>query len=170
MKISTFHVCRHICIFALTLTLSVISFTGVATAADFQRSGQHVQHKIAVNPIKIGDVENHFIGTFQWEGVNTIDGGEVATSVNNGTFDLTNGLGPYSSYIIFTFQDASTYTEYIEGAYTMTDKGKVSEGTYKFVGGTGRFAGIKGKGTFQVNQYNKGKMSIVDWKDSISLP
>lgn len=170
MKISTFHVCRYIGIFVLALTLCVVSFTSIATAADSQRSGKHVQHKITSNPIKIGDVENHFIGTYQYEGVNIVDGGEVATSVNNGIFDFTNGLGTYSGYAIFTFSDGSTYTIKYEGAFKMTDKGKVNEGTTKFVGGTGRFEGVTGKGTFQSKAYNKGKMSIVDWKDSISLP
>ena len=168
MKISTFHVCRHIGIFALTLTLCVVSFTSVATAAASQRSGKNVQHNIAFSPIKIGDVETHIIGTYQHEGVAMIDGGEVGTSVNNGTLDYTKGLGTYSGYVVFTFKDDSTYTEYYEGATKMTDKGKVSTGTYKFIGGTGRYAGIKGEGTFQHTQY--GKMSIVDWKDSISLP
>lgn len=170
MKISTFHVCRYIGIFVLALTLCVISFTGVATATDLQRSGQHVQHKIAANAIKIDDAENHFIGTYQFEGVNIVDGGEVPTSVNNGTFDFTNGLGPYSGYAVFTFKDGSTYTTYYEGSKKKTDKGRVSVGTTKFVGGTGRYVGIKGEGTFSVKYYNKGEMSIVDWKDSISLP
>jgi hypothetical protein len=168
MKSSTSHVCRYICIFALTLALCVISYTGVATAANLQRSGQHVQHNIAFNPIKIGDIEGHIIGTYQNEGLIIIDDGEVGTSVNNGTLDLTNGLGTYSGYIVIIFKDDSSYTTHYEGAYTMTDKGRVSTGTYKFVGGTGRFEGIQGEGSYQQKKY--GKMSIVDWKDSISLP
>ena len=170
MKSSTFHVCRYIGIFVLALTLCVVSFTSIATAADSQRSGKTIQHKIAANAIKIGDVENHFIGTYQWEGVSIADGGEVATTVNNGTFDFTNGIGTYSGYSIITFKDGSTYTKYIEGGYKMTDKGKVNEGTTKYVGGTGRFEGVTGKGTYQTKAYNKGAMSITDWKDSISLP
>jgi len=168
MKISTFQICRYICIFAITLTLCVISFTSVATAADSQRSGKNVQHNIAFNPIKIGDVETHIIGTYQHEGLVIIDGGEVGTSVNNGTLDYTNGLGTYSGYMVIIFKDDSSYTTHYEGVKKMTDKGKVSTGTYKFIGGTGRFAGIKGEGSFQHKQY--GKMSIADWKDSISLP
>ena len=168
MKMSTFQVCRHICIFAITLTLCVISFTSVATAADSQRSGTHVQHNIAFNPIKIGDVEGHIIGTYQNEGLVIIDDGEVGTSVNNGTLDYTNGLGTYSGYLVTIFKDDSSYTTHYEGVNKMTDKGKVSTGTYKFVVGTGRFVGIKGEGSYQQKKY--GKMSIVDWKDSISLP
>ena len=168
MKISTFQICRHICIFAITLTLCVISFTSVATAADSQRSGKNVQHNIAFNPIKIGDVDGHIIGTYQHEGLVIIDGGEVGTSVNNGTLDYTNGLGTYSGYMVIIFKDDSSYTTHYEGAKKMTDKGKVNTGTYKFIKGTGRYAGIKGEGTFQHKQY--GKMSIADWKDSISLP
>ena len=168
MKISTFQICRYICILVLTLMLCVVSFTSVATAADSQRSGKSVQHNIAFNPIKIGDVETHIIGTYQNEGLVIIDGGEVGTSVNNGTLDYTNGLGTYSGYMVIIFKDDSSYTTHYEGAKKMTDKGKVSTGTYKFIKGTGRYAGIKGEGTFQQKQY--GKMSIVDWKDSISLP
>ena len=168
MKISTFQICRHICIFAITLTLCVISFTSVATAADSQRSGKHVQHNIAFSPIKIGDIEGHIIGTYQNEGLVIIDDGEVGTSVNNGTLDYTKGLGTYSGYIVIIFKDDSSYTTHYEGAKKMTDKGKVSTGTYKFVRGTGRFEGIQGEGSYQQKMY--GKMSIVDWKDSISLP
>lgn len=66
-------------------------------------------------------------------------------------FDVVNGKGTAFGYIVANFQDGSTLIYKSHATLTPVDGGKKAtfEGTNEYVGGAGRFAGTKGKGTFK---------------------
>jgi hypothetical protein len=80
-----------------------------------------------------------------------VAGGEIATSMGTAHFDVVNGKGTYFGYLVATFQDGATLIYKTGGTVAPIDGGKKAafEGTYEYAGGTGRFAGTKGKGTFK---------------------
>lgn len=61
------------------------------------------------------------------------------------------GKGTFVEYSIFAHQDGSTLFEKGGGTVTPVDDGKRTaiEGTMECTGGTGRFDGFKGTGTFK---------------------
>jgi hypothetical protein len=52
----------------------------------------------------------------------------------------------------------------------MTPEGRVGTGTHTYVGGTGKFAGIKGEGSYRGTHHKNNKMTIHTWEEDITLP
>jgi hypothetical protein len=76
-------------------------------------------------------------------------GEEVCQFSNKISFDLTNGTGLHQSYAVTTFEDKSTQVTLNKGVTTAHPDGTSAfEGTFTFIGGTGRFSGIKGGGSY----------------------
>ncbi len=103
-----------------------------------------------VETVKVEDVEEHIVGIYESTGLASLETGEVAVfEVLGGTFDYTKGTGIYDSYGRLTFEDGSTIDFKIEGTTRPDPKGKGSlfEATHAIYQGSGRYAGIQGKGT-----------------------
>jgi hypothetical protein len=90
------------------------------------------------------DVEGHKVGVFERRGV-AIFKNEVAVLYLQGTFDYIKKKGTWEVYSQITFKDGSTFTYKLQGAMTIVEGVKLISGKGKYIKGTGRFEGIKGK-------------------------
>jgi hypothetical protein len=87
-------------------------------------------------------------------GVASKDGTDVTTSDVHGTKDHTTG------YHVSNMANGDKTFVRFSGIDTMTKDGKpvANEGTWSYIGGTGRFKGIKGKGTYKGKADANGNM------------
>jgi hypothetical protein len=146
----------------------------LAHAQDLGTS-RRVQGTAEVTTVEVGDVPGHVVGVVEFKGLSFFAGGEVATHTNPATFDLTNGSGPHQGYVVHYFDDGSTSIERYRGEARVSADGKrtMVEGTFECVGGTGRFAGIKGEGTYRgerLGALRTGDYVYVDTTGTCTVP
>ena len=106
--------------------------------------------------IKIDDVEGHVIAVYEnkqvW--VSEITGVRT-TAVSKGVmdFNIKNGQGTMKGYTVMTYPDGDkSFTSY-EGK--RVGKG-ISKGTYSYQGGTGKYKGCTGGGTWEGKALERG--------------
>jgi hypothetical protein len=138
-------------------------------------TSRRVQSVAETTTVEVGDVEGHVVGVVEFKGITFFEGGETATHANPATFDLTNGSGPHQGYVVHYFDDGSTSVERYEGEARLSADGKrtVVEGTFECIGGTGRFAGLKGQGTYRgerLGALQTGDYVYVDSTGSCTVP
>jgi hypothetical protein len=146
----------------------------LASAQDLGTS-RRVQGTAEVTTVEVGDVPGHVVGVVQFKGLTFFANGETATHSNPATFDLTNGSGPHQGYVVHYFDDGSTSIERYQGEARLSADGKRTTvtGTFQCVGGTGRFAGLKGEGTYRgerLGALQTGDYVYVDTTGSCSVP
>lgn len=138
----------------VTLLAMTVVLVPLTQAAD-EIAGRTVYHTQKVETMEVGDVPGHVVGVIQQPGLIFItkgpDSGEIVPRMATVYFDVVNGNGTAFGYMVVNFQDGATLIYKTVGTVTPVDGGKKAafEGTYEYVGGTGRFAGTKGKGTFK---------------------
>jgi hypothetical protein len=103
--------------------------------------------------VKVPDVEGHAIYLVDAKGIGFDEAWGVSAAVCTGTSEVIKGGGPVAGYTYFTFADGSTLTSKYKGeakgvAYGTAGR-REGEGTWAYVKGTGRFAGIQGEGTYK---------------------
>jgi hypothetical protein len=159
------------------LALCVAAGLAVPALADAQDLGtsRRVQGTAKVTTIEVGDVPGHVVGVVQFEGLTFFADGEIATHSNPAAFDLTNGSGPHRGYVVHYFDDGSTSIERYQGEARLSADGKrtVVEGTFECIGGTGRFEGLKGEGTYRgerLGALQTGDYVYVDSTGSCTVP
>jgi hypothetical protein len=145
-----------------------------AQAQDLGTS-RRVQGTAEITSVEVGDVPNHVVGLVEFKGLTFFADGEIATHTNPATFDLTNGSGPHQGYVVHHFDDGSTSIERYRGEARLSADGKrtLVEGTFECVGGTGRFEGLKGKGTYRgerLGALRTGDYVYVDSSGSCTVP
>ncbi len=114
-----------------------------------QEKGRVVYHIPKVEVMEAPDVPGHILGIADQRGLVTVDTGEVGLWVTRVLLDLIKGTGPHHSYNVTTFQDKSTTITEGRGITTAHPDGTSTfEGTFTYIGGTGRFTGIQGGGTY----------------------
>jgi hypothetical protein len=159
--------------------LSLLASTGLIVPAFAQAqdlgTSRRVQGTAEVTSIEVGDVPGHIVGVVEFKGLTFFADGEIATHSNPATFDLTNGSGPHQGYVVHYFDDGSTSIERYRGEAQLSADGKttVVEGTFECVGGTGRFAGLKGEGTYRgerLGALQTGDYVYVDTTGSCIVP
>jgi hypothetical protein len=138
-------------------------------------TSRRVQSVAETTTVEVGDAKGHVVGVVDFKGITFFEGGEIATHTNPATFDLTNGSGPHQGYVVHYFDDGSTSVERYEGEARLSADGKrtVVEGTFQCVGGTGRFAGLKGQGTYRgerLGALETGDYVYVDSTGSCTVP
>jgi len=138
---------------AMLLSVSFILLPGVLAAEEIAyRTVYHVQK---VETIEVGDVPGHVVGFSDTPGIIFMTKGpargEIGTRKAISYSDTVKGKGPLTGYLTYTFPDGSTMHTKAIGTFTPVDGGKRTalEGTWECTGGTGRFEGMKGKGTFK---------------------
>jgi hypothetical protein len=114
---------------------------------------------------KIDDQEGHIIGIFERKGLMLHDNGEVANELNRGVIDVVAGVNKWQGYCLQTFKDGSTMMMKHQGT---NDKGKIVEASFEFVKGTGRFEGIKGRGTYTGQNYES--FNYLQFTGTYTLP
>lgn len=123
----------------------------------------------------MGDRPGHVMGVIGFAGLTFYESGEIAPHTNPAAFDLTEGSGPHQGWVVDTFDDGSTAIERYQGRAAVIDDGAktVVEGTYTCEGGTGRFEGLTGSGTYQGERFGRleaGASVYVDFEGACTTP
>ena len=144
---------RWVVIFVTLLSMTVV-LVPMTQAAD-EVAGRVVYHTQKAETMEASDVPGHLVGVVQQSGLTFFTkgpvSGQIATRMMNTYYDVVKGKGPYTTYIVDTFQDGSTLIYKAIGTIAPVGEGNRAafEGTYEISGGTGRFEGEKGKGSFK---------------------
>jgi hypothetical protein len=138
-------------------------------------TSRRVQSTAEITAVEVGDVPGHVIGVVEFKGLTFFANGEVATHTNPATFDLTNGSGPHQGYVVHYFDDGSTSIERYQGEAKLSADGMRTTvtGTFECIGGTGRFGGLKGEGTYRgerLGALRTGDFVYVDTTGSCAVP
>jgi hypothetical protein len=146
----------------------------LAHAQDLGNS-RRVQGTAEITGVEVGDVPGHVVGVVEFKGITFFADGEIATHSNPATFDLTNGSGPHQGYIVHYFDDGSTSIERYQGEAQLSADGKrtIVKGAFQCIGGTGRFEGLKGEGTYRgerLGALRTGDYVYVDTTGSCTVP
>jgi hypothetical protein len=138
----------------VTLLSMTVFLVPITQAAD-ESEGRSVWHTLKGETMEVGDVPDHIMTVVQQAGLGFFTkgpaSGQIATRMSTVHLDTVKGKGTFTNYIVYTFRDGSTLSHKATGTITPVDEGKRSafEGAYEVTGGTGKFAGAKGKGTFK---------------------
>ncbi len=81
---------KKIGVIALATVLGSLAFA--VQAGGPMDKGRNVQRLMEVKSTEIGDVDGHYVGSFESVGVTFHDNGEVSTFVSKGTFDFVKGV------------------------------------------------------------------------------
>jgi hypothetical protein len=160
---------------ALTvLAAACVLVPALAPAQDLGTS-RRVQSTAEIKTVEVGDVPGHVVGVVQFKGLTFFADGEIATHSNPAMFDLTNGSGPHRGYVVHHFDDGSTSIERYQGEARLSADGKrtVVEGSFECIGGTGRFEGLRGEGTYRgerLGALQTGDYVYVDTAGSCTVP
>ena len=123
--------------------------------------------------IPVGDVEGHIIYLYEAKGITFWEPWGAALAKESSIGDGTKGLGSTESYDIYTFPDGSTITTKSKGEAKSAGPGKTGsgavEGTWTFLGGTAKFQGIQGGGTWKAWVLGPGQF-YVDAEAEYTLP
>ncbi len=141
--------------------IALIIMAGLLLSVTLARAetekGRDIHHTIKIETIKVGDVPNHIVGVAEFKGLVFYDNGEVATVSGVTIFDYINGSGPAQGYELRTFEDGSQQVHKWQGNTTVIQEGEIHlfEGTFSYIQGTGRFAEIKGSGTYSYRGFGE---------------
>ena len=130
-----------------------------------------------IHVIEVGDVEGHIIAIYERRGLEFSDDGEVGSYVNWITSDTIKGKGTFEGYNRVTYEDGSTTVAKFQGtSEPLEGRRSTGKGTFTYIGGSGRFEGIKGGGSFtykSITPYTKDETKsdlIVDSMGTRTLP
>lgn len=162
----------------LSLALSFVFFLSAAVSAQemMKISGKITAAYTDENIIEVGDVEGHTIAFIASEGTNAstgesafLDGGKV---MNYSMGDLVKGNGPQHGYVkLMMGEDGAICKWEHKVVTTMSGEGKPMisfEGKFTYTGGMGKYAGIKGGGTYK-GSFVAEKEYVVDWQGEYAL-
>ena len=160
----------------IVILLSMALVLASATqAADEKITGRIVAHYTKMETMEVGDVPGHVLGIAQQSGLMFYSTGEVAKKAATFHFDLMKGKGTFVDYSLYTDQDGSTRFIKATGTAGPVGDGKkfVIEGTFECIGGTGKYEGDKGTGTFKgerVGEIKTGGDAYYDFSMNCKKP
>lgn len=150
----------------------ILAFVGAlcepVNAEERHVEGRNIQNIQKVDTKPVGDEKGHVLGRYQAVGVTLLAEGGVASYVQVGTFNYTDGAGTHQGHIIYMFKDGSTRTIQYKGT-TRPKRDPIYKGTYDVVSGTGRFKGVSGKGSYTGVATGQG-MNVYDWESTLTVP
>ncbi len=157
------------------LVAAVFLVPGIAAADEI--AGRNFGHTLKAETIEVGDVQGHFVGVTQFQGISFYtkgpDAGEIVPRSGASTFDVVKGKGTLAGHEIKTFRDGSTVLIRFSGTQTPVDGGKRTayEVAWEVAGGTGRYAGATGSGTARgerIGDLKTGGDNYVDFAGTIN--
>jgi hypothetical protein len=138
-----------------------------AYAADQVLEFKLVTRSIDAKMHEAKNIEGQSIGVARAHGVAYFKDGRVASKDFVFSWDQNKGVGPFSGYSTYTFEDGSTIT----ARFTGTARGPgQSRGDYAVLSGTGSFAGAKGIGTFETMAAKFPEAVLWNGKFSLAMP
>jgi hypothetical protein len=147
----------------LVISAWVLGSAAPGQAEDLKCKLISMYTKVETN--KIDDQEGHIIGIYERKGLMVHENGEVANELNRGVFDSVKGVSKYQGYCLQTFKDGSTMMMKHQGTI---NKGQIVEASFEFIKGTGRFEGIKGRGTYTGQNYES--FNYLQFTGTYTLP
>ena len=136
---------------ALAVFVSVVATMSTAgyAKADAVR-WRHSFHLNHASTYVVNDRAGHVVGAGSGTGLGFWPHDQVATMDLTYYVDFQNSGGPFVAYEVYTFRDGSTVNVKRVGRTTEDPATHIAtlRGTFIFVSGSGRFAGIAGRGTF----------------------
>ena len=161
------------------ITLITLAF-GIAVVGDALAGAETLKWRQTlyvqkIERIEIGDLPGHILGVAEGGGVVFFENGEVATYGWKGTVDYTRGAGTSLGYMLYTFEDESTFLHKYQVLTTADPGGKAFwwKGTFSFLQGSGRFSGIQGSGSFTGKRLGgpaAGTQGYMDFAATYTLP
>ncbi len=133
-----------------TLVTGLMLLAHSAIAQDAPPQGRIVYHVSKVEAFDVGGhVEGHLLGVLQGFGVYFTANGEIANTIWTVIFDTVRGGGTAQGYQVNVFLDGSRSTIALKGTVQADEEGsRHYEGTWVCLGGTDRFEGSVGGGTY----------------------
>jgi hypothetical protein len=124
-----------------------------------------------IERFNIGDVDGHSFSITESTGTNTNTGSNVfmdgAKVIHYGFSDMIKGNGPQQGYNKFVSDNGSFFVKYEGKVKTvLSSEGKeisTFEGKYTWIGGTGQYENIQGKGTYE-GSFTSDKEYTVNWE------
>ena len=114
---------------------------------------------VSAEALPVGDEEGHFLILNMRRGLGFFENGEVPTYTAWVTVDIIKGKGSLQAYVLFTFEDGSSFAGRPQGSWEVGPKGLgTGKGTSEIFKGKGRFEGIKGNSSWsctEVTPYSK---------------
>ncbi len=162
---------------AAAVVLATVFAVPFAGAAD-EVAGRNIGHTQKSEVIEVGDVQGHFMGVTQFQGMSFYtkgpDAGEIVPRTGVGTFDVVKGKGTMTGHEIKTFKDGSTIVIKYSGTQAPLDGGKKTayDVAWEVAGGTGRYAGATGSGTARgerIGDLKTGGDNYVDFAGTITM-
>jgi hypothetical protein len=147
----------------LIISAWVLGSASMAQAENLKCRLISMATKVETN--KIDDQEGHVMGLYERKGLMLHDNGEVANELNRGVFDNIKGVSKWEGYCIQAFKDGSTMVMKHKGT---NNKGQIVEASFELIKGTGRFEGIKGRGTFTGQDH--GSFNYLQFTGTYTLP
>lgn len=137
-------------LWAILLYVSYVLIPGISFG-DEKITGRVTAHFTKMETMEVGDVPGHVLGIAQQAGLMFPSTGEISKKMATFHFDMVKGKGTFVDYSLYTDQDGSTRFIKAVGTAGPVGDGKkvVIEGEFECIGGTGRYEGYKGTGTFK---------------------
>jgi hypothetical protein len=128
------------------LACALAGILSVPAKADETVKWRHVHQLTGFQTQQVGDADGHTLNLFRLPGIAFFPDGSIGTTLVIGTSDGTIGVGATTNgYYTVSFADGSA----LWLKFTGTNKAPTGKGTAIVIGGTGRYAGAKGEGTFE---------------------
>jgi hypothetical protein len=143
------------------LALLVGLATYSAEAAEQTLKFRLVAYAMEISTIPATESEGHVLGIGEMRGAAIFEDGRLADKTYTLAFEYTKGTGKFHGYSTYTFEDGSSISARFDGTSEADAKGRVIEGEYSELTGTGQYEGVKGSGSF--------KSRAVAWKKGATL-
>ena len=163
--------------------LSILLIAALLLLPATQAVAKTVKFKIVapltrVEMIAVPDVEEHVLVLYERRGGVIFENGETAAYHTRGTSDLIKVQGSFKGYSDILYKDGSTAMLQYTGTLTLAPGEKLPtvKGEGKYIKGTGRFEGIKGKSSFTgkyVTHYTKDETKgdvVIDATATYTVP
>lgn len=163
---------KYILILGALLT-GYLGLTSPAIAEEMK--WRNVSHVNETHAFVLAETGGHTVGTGKGSGLGFFGDGQVATVVLGFTIDYLKGEGSFLAYETYTFVDKSTLTLRRIGQTRLIKdfNGADFIGDFQVIGGTGRYTGAHGKGTFtgrRMASLSSGADQYFDFVADVSLP
>lgn len=155
----------------MTIGLCAAACAGLATAQTKISGAGKCDKPEAQHVLEVGDRPGHIVAmvkqTCSWTTPIEMEGIKAKSYTGVITADSTGGKSQDRGYVVLTMENGDkAFVRIVSGASTMDKDGNPlsGEGTWTYTGGTGKFKGLKGKGTYKtkggVEDMIEGEYSI----------
>jgi len=164
---------------AICVVASILLVAASLLLSTIQAAAETVKYRtvavgISFDYVEVGEVEGQplAIGLYEQKGLRMSENGETAIYKSWGQFQTMVGSRGFG---VSTFEDGSTtWIKFQHPPGTPGEGGEVKfdiyKGTFEYIGGTGRFEGIKGKGSYTAKYFPAYGVADIEGIAEYTLP